>query len=590
MAVCFVIGVWGCGGGSEQGGGIDQPVLNFPLPSPSVSTTTTTGSTGGTSTGATGITSTTTGSTGTTGTTGSTQTATALKFVTTVPDANTATNITVNVAAIDKTGNVVTSFTGPVTLTLNLPPGVSGPTLSGGGPVNAVNGVATFTIQVSQAVNGATLTATSSNLTPATSNAFNIGVMIPTSLDFTNYGNDVAAAQLERQVLVPGTVNAATYANDIVVQMLDQFGNPLATGSNNISVTMYLNDPPTVDLLPGATSPTLTGTTTVVLNSQGQAVYTDLAVDGVTPPPSSANTTQQQVPASISSGFSLKASANFSNVASATSSQFQVSTRENLIEVDIYADPSTVSNPPVNLNQLTNQVFDVAVGLYLNDTAHTFTWAAPTTPTLSLSGTGLAGGNLNPNPGTSAGTGPFFFFSGVGIDAASTAARLTANDGSTTGQTGSRTVQVFQLGPNSFVLTTQPNTGVYPVGSSPGPYTVPAVVNVQDIHGTSMPNTNITLISQMLYDQLLPLGAGPGNGNFDGNTTPMSANGIGTVVYDTDAGGAMTFSDSYSNGAAGNKDELQTDYAWVLNNQIYNVVNPSTPESVQSVFFTIYAP
>ncbi len=78
----------------------------------------------------------------------------------------------VTVTALDASGNTVPSFTGAISLALG---NAGGATLSGNGPVNAVNGVATFAnLTIDKVGTGYTLTATSGTLTQATSNAFNI--------------------------------------------------------------------------------------------------------------------------------------------------------------------------------------------------------------------------------------------------------------------------------------------------------------------------------------------------------------------------------------------------------------------------------
>jgi len=79
----------------------------------------------------------------------------------------------VKVAALDATGNTVTGFTGSVTLAIGTNP--SGGTLTGGGPVAAVSGVATFSaVKIDKPGTGYTLTATSGTLTGGPSSAFNI--------------------------------------------------------------------------------------------------------------------------------------------------------------------------------------------------------------------------------------------------------------------------------------------------------------------------------------------------------------------------------------------------------------------------------
>src|SRR5438132_8240331 len=77
----------------------------------------------------------------------------------------------VQVAALDASEHVVQGFTGAIGLALE--PASNGGTLSGGTPINAVNGVATFpTLSVDKAGKGYTLRATASGLTDATSGTF----------------------------------------------------------------------------------------------------------------------------------------------------------------------------------------------------------------------------------------------------------------------------------------------------------------------------------------------------------------------------------------------------------------------------------
>src|SRR2546427_817360 len=90
----------------------------------------------------------------------------------------------VQVAAFDASEHVVQGFTG--TIGLALEPASNGGTLSGGTPINAVNGIATFpSLSVDKASTGYTLRATASGLTDATSSAFNITPPPPTTGDLT---------------------------------------------------------------------------------------------------------------------------------------------------------------------------------------------------------------------------------------------------------------------------------------------------------------------------------------------------------------------------------------------------------------------
>ena len=84
----------------------------------------------------------------------------------------------------DALGNVVTTSSAPVTLAIANNPG--GGTLScTTDPLNASSGVATFSCSINKTGTGYTLTATSTGLTAATTNAFNITPGAPTSLVVT---------------------------------------------------------------------------------------------------------------------------------------------------------------------------------------------------------------------------------------------------------------------------------------------------------------------------------------------------------------------------------------------------------------------
>src|SRR6266576_3199925 len=90
----------------------------------------------------------------------------------------------VQVAAFDAAEHVVQGFTGAIGLALE--PASNGGTLSGGTPINALNGIATFpSLSVDKASTGYTLRATASGLADATSSAFNITPPPPTTGDLT---------------------------------------------------------------------------------------------------------------------------------------------------------------------------------------------------------------------------------------------------------------------------------------------------------------------------------------------------------------------------------------------------------------------
>ncbi len=79
------------------------------------------------------------------------------------------------VAVQDGNGNTITNSSASITLTITTGTGTDGAVLGGTAVINAANGVATFSgLSINLAGNGYTLTATSGQLTPSTSNAFDV--------------------------------------------------------------------------------------------------------------------------------------------------------------------------------------------------------------------------------------------------------------------------------------------------------------------------------------------------------------------------------------------------------------------------------
>src|SRR6266576_1416350 len=109
----------------------------------------------------------------------------------------------VQVAALDSAGHRVTTFTGPITVSLGANPG--------GDPlapqtVNAVNGLATFSnLRIDKAASGYSLVATASGLPNATSTVFTIVPGSATQLVFTVPPNNTPA---RATIQPPGQVTA----------------------------------------------------------------------------------------------------------------------------------------------------------------------------------------------------------------------------------------------------------------------------------------------------------------------------------------------------------------------------------------------
>jgi hypothetical protein len=157
----------------------------------------------------------------------------------------------VKVEVQDQNGNRVSATT-PVTLAIASNPG--GSTLTGAGPVNAVNGVATFTnLSLNHVGANYTLTATAPG-----------GFAAATSVGFT-----IAAAEPDHlELSLPGSAAAGATITPAQVTVRDAFGNVAVSPS--VSITMAIQNNPTAG--------TLSGTKTVA-TVNGVATFTNLSID-----------------------------------------------------------------------------------------------------------------------------------------------------------------------------------------------------------------------------------------------------------------------------------------------------------------------
>src|SRR5439155_1378129 len=161
----------------------------------------------------------------------------------------------VRVSALDDAGNVVTGFTGLITVALGANPG--GGTLAGTTRVGRATGRARFsTLSINSAGNGYTLTASASGLTGATSASFNITAAPPppaTHVAFTTQ---------------PQTTQAGQTMPAVRVSALDEAGNVVTGFTGLITVALGAN--------PGGG--TLAGTTSVNAVS-GVATFSTLSIN-----------------------------------------------------------------------------------------------------------------------------------------------------------------------------------------------------------------------------------------------------------------------------------------------------------------------
>ena len=169
----------------------------------------------------------------------------------TVAGATIAPAVTVQIQ--DAAGTLVTSSTAAVTLAIGTNPG--GGTLSGTVTVNAVGGVATFSnLSINNVGTGYTLAATSSGLTGATSNTFNITAGAASKLAFYQQPSNT-------------TVGTAI-SPAVTVQIQDADGN------------LVTSDTRTVTLTKNVCGGTLGGTTSLAAVG-GVATFSNLTISAV---------------------------------------------------------------------------------------------------------------------------------------------------------------------------------------------------------------------------------------------------------------------------------------------------------------------
>jgi len=170
---------------------------------------------------------------------------------TTQPSSTTAGSaIAVTVQVQDGNGNVQTGATNAITISFFTNPG--GATLTGGGPVNAVNGLASFNVSVNRAATGYSFVATAAGIQPGLSNAFDVSVGAASQLVF---------------IQQPSTVAVGATMPKVQVAVEDAAGNIVTTATTSIALTL------------NPATQTLSGTTTRSA-SGGVATYSDLSVGG----------------------------------------------------------------------------------------------------------------------------------------------------------------------------------------------------------------------------------------------------------------------------------------------------------------------
>ncbi|MBI3791112.1 MAG: hypothetical protein HY275_09575 [Gemmatimonadetes bacterium] len=188
--------------------------------------------------------------------------ATALRFLTQPPNGSLGAALipAPQVAVLDAFGNTVTNnSSASITLALASNPGSA--TLTGGGPVTAVNGVATFpAVNLSAAATGYTLLATATGLTGITSSAFNIvDPNPPASLSFTTQP--------------PTTVTAGSILAPLpVVAIIGSLGTKNSFATNSVTIAVDSGPTGALALQGTLTKPAVAGSVTfndLVLRTAG---------------------------------------------------------------------------------------------------------------------------------------------------------------------------------------------------------------------------------------------------------------------------------------------------------------------------------
>jgi hypothetical protein len=357
----------------------------------------------------------------------------------------------IEVSGEDVFGNIVTTFTGNVTIAIGTNGGSpAAGTLSGTATVAAVAGIATFSdLSIDKSGSGYTLAATATGATAGASNAFDITAGAATKLAFAV---GPAASTTAGTVISP----------PITIAVQDAFGNTVPSFVGNIGMAFGTN----------AGSGTLSGTTSIAAGN-GIATFSNLSVDkaGV--------------------GYTLAASAG--GLAGATSGAF-----------DITASTATklvFTVDPVNTTSGVGIAPAVAVSAQdaLGNTDPTFTGNV----TLAITGgTGKAGASLGGTL-THAAVAGVATFSGLTVDSAGTAYTLTATGGSLTA--GSSATFDITAG-----AATQLVFGVQPSNAAAGATIAPTVtVIAKDGQGNVDPSftASVTLTAAVNPGGATPSGA-----------------------------------------------------------------------------------
>jgi len=363
----------------------------------------------------------------------------------------------------DAAGNKVTTSTDAVTLAITAGTGAA---LLGTPTVNAVKGVATFKgLSVNLAGSNYTLSATSGNLTPATSSAFTVMAG--------------AAAKLAFSTQPSSSTAGAVFGTQPVVTIQDAAGNKVTASTAAVTLAITLGT--------GNSGAALSGTKTVNAVN-GMATFSGLSVN------------------LVGSGYTLSATSGA--LTSATSSAFDVTVR-----------------PAAKLAFATQPSSSNAAGAYLGtqpvvtiqDAAGSTVTASTAAVTLAITpGTGASGAALSGNTTVNAVNGAATFRD-LSVDLAGSNYTLSATSGALTSATSSA-FDVTVRPAAKLAFTTQPGSS----NTAGADFDTQPVVTIQDADGNK-----VTTSTAAVTLAITP-GTGTSGADLSGNTTVNAVNGVAT--------------------------------------------------------------
>jgi len=374
----------------------------------------------------------------------------------------------VKVQLLDSAGNLSTSASNAVTITIGANP--ANGTLSGTRTVNAINGVATFAdLTINRIGTAYTFTASATGLAGTTSSAFNITLGPPAKLAFITQPSNTAAGK---------SITPA-----VTVQVQDVCGNLESSATNTVSIALGAGGALSGKPNAKAGGGTLNGT----LSAQavgGVATFQNLALN------------------MVGTGYTFIATAN--GLATATSTAFTI-TPGPAAKLAFATQPSTA---------VAGQPITPAVTVVVQDTYGNVVTAATNVVTLAI-GNNPANGILNGTLTASA-VGGIATFSGLAIKQAGTGYTLTAMATGLTG-TASNAFNITAGVPAKLAFGVQPSNT-----AAAQPITPAVTVLIQDSYSN--------LVTSATNAVTIALGANPGSGILSGTLTVNAVNGVATFA------------------------------------------------------------